>query len=504
MSATPQVVTIVIESQLSGIETQYLSTEGYITSSTDTPQSRVFLPRLKDSIEYSIEVGCHLWGNSDSKISFGVIDIENTDGALDSWMNEEWRDRTITIRRGLSNENFSAHEIIAIVVIDKISAPDLYTLRFTLRSKEALLEIPLQKSMYPALTFAPSLEATPKPICIGQCFNIPGLLVDSATLDYDVHDDEFLAIDDVKDQGVSLNPSEEWDISIDSSIHGFRFNEGNNPAGKITADVRGAHVGGNLINRLPEVINYLVERSDGVVPTSDIDTYSVNTIDALAPYNICYYGRDATTISSVLSQVMDSYCGWWYFDRFGMLKVGRLEQPSASTVLEVNDINIIGDISIRFDDANGLSNSIAAVKNWSPNTDSDIAGSLLVDATGLQTAERLKRPYQVISTSVPTIHPSYSFAIGAEPIKTLIADESSAQSEIDRIAGDFLFSNEKYFYTVQVAIEGSLAYELEPGDSVLLKTDRFGLSAGKSLLLLAVKTRLLSSVVELTLWGDGP
>lgn len=502
MSAIPQVVTIVVEGNDSSVETRYVSTHGYITNDSDSPSSQVFLPRLRDSVEYSIEVGCQIWGNSGSKISFGTIDIDNTDGELDSWLSEQWRDRTITIRRGLVNQSFSAHDLVAIAIIDKISAPDFYTIRLTLRDKSALLDIPLQRNLYPSLLLAPSLEGTPRPICIGDCFNIPGVLVDSAMLDYDVHDDEFFSIEAVKDQGVYLSPSDEWDISIDSNVNGFRFNEGNNPAGKITADVRGAMVGTSLIERLPDVIDYVINKSGGAVTTSEIDSYTVENLDFSSGYTICYYGRDSTTISNVLTQILDSYSGWWYFDRFGMLKVGRLEEPSTAVRLEINDINIVGDISIKFDEASNLSSKIGYGRNWSPHGDSDIAGSLMTETSLRNLAESLKNQYKIISATVTSYGQSYGFAIDAEPIKTLLSTGIPAQLEIDRIRD--LYSSDKYFYTVPVAIEGSLAYELEPGDSVLLRTDRFGLSAGKQLLVVGVKTRLLSSVVELTLHGSGP
>lgn len=503
MSATPQVVTVVVESSNSGNETRYISTQGYVSDRTDTPSSQVFLPRLKDTIEYSIEVGCQLWGNSGSKISFGVIDVDNTDGALDSWLSEEWRDRTITIRRGLATDDFASHDIVAIALIDKITVPDFYTIRFTLRDKSALLDIPLQTDLYPYRLLAPSLEGTPRPICIGRCFNIPAVMVDSAMLDYDVHDEPFFMIEEVKDQGVYLSPSAEWDVSVDSNINGFRFNEGNNPAGKITADVQGAYAGSALIERLPDVLDYIIQKSNGAVTTAEIDTYSVSTLDFNTGYTVCYYGRDSTTISNVLTQVLDSYSGWWYFDRFGMLKVGRLELASTATRLTINDINIIGDISLRFDEGSGVSSSISCMRNWSPNADSDIAGSLMVNPDTRRRAETLKAPFTTVSNNVLSFHPSYAFARSAAPIKTLLSARLVAQYEVDRISDD-LYRGENYFYSVTTAIEGSLAYEIEPGDSVLLQTDRFNLSAGKHLLVVGVKTRLLSSLVELTLWGRGP
>ena len=42
MSATPQVVTVVVESSNSGNETRYISTQGYVSDRTDTPYLKFF------------------------------------------------------------------------------------------------------------------------------------------------------------------------------------------------------------------------------------------------------------------------------------------------------------------------------------------------------------------------------------------------------------------------------------------------------------------------------
>lgn len=499
MSA-PQVVTVAV----SGPTARYFSTQRFISKPTDTPANTPFLPRVKDTIEYTREVGCTAWGNSRTQAAIGTIDLINTDGALDSMLTEVWRDRIVTIRRGLETQAYDDHEHVAYAVVDRVTTPDFYTIRLTLRDKGALLDVPLQRSMYPALIQAPTLEGTHRPVCIGECEGVPLTLVNAGELDYDVHDDVPLAIDEVTDKGVILNTNTsdpEWEENTDSSVFGIK--RLTNPAGKQVAKVRGQTLDGSvLIERLPDLVNYALERSDGRVYPYEVEPYTVNELDAATEYKLCYWGRDATTISSLLTQALDSFTGWWYFDRLGLFRVARLidpEEGSESPAAELNDINLVGQINMRFDEARGLSDSIGCVRNWSPHGDGDIASS--VTTLEPSRAQRIKAPQQV-RTGTGLLHASYAHAVGAEPIKTLLSQDTDGQLEANRLTA--LYERENYFYEVTAALEGSQSYTLEPGQTVRVTTDRFGMSAGRILLVVAVRTRLMSSLVSLVLWGRGP
>ncbi len=168
-NTTPQVVTV----QISGDPIRYVSTQGFVSKSTDTPASTPFLPRITGVITYSREVGCTAWANPSNRVAVGAFDLIDTDGKLDSWLTEQWRDRTLTIRRGLATEAYDDHAHVAFAVAERPVMPDFYTLRTSLRDKGALLEIPAQQNFYPALIQAPTLEGTPLPICIGNCEGVP-------------------------------------------------------------------------------------------------------------------------------------------------------------------------------------------------------------------------------------------------------------------------------------------------------------------------------------------
>jgi hypothetical protein len=499
MSTVPQVVTAAISAPTTGMgAAEWLSTQKFVSESTDTPANTVFEPRLTGRVTYTRKVSCVLWDRSNADASIGYIEINNTDGSLDYWFSQTWRDRTVVLKRGLATVAYNDHDTVVRAIIDGILSPDWHTIRLVLRDKSALLDVPLQTQLYNALPFAPGLEGTPRPVCFGDCFGVPLTLVDAALLDYEVNDGPYVTIDQVTDQGVVLTENNQWTESPESGVFGVR--RLTNPAGKQVCQVRGTGTGSVVIENLDDVIDFLLARTE--VPLTDVNHYSVDALQAAANYQLAYWGRDSATVAQVMTMVMDSFCGWWYFDRLGELRVDRLKTPVATPAVELNSINLIGDIRIQLDTAQGLSDGIGVRKNWSPHSESEIALSLLViGATDLPDAERLRQPFTVIR-GVNTLHPTYSASVGADPIPTLISNSTDGTSEINRITE--LFEQENYFYFCAAAIEGALAYELEPGETALLEFDRFGLTEGKTLLVTEVETDLLSSVVKLKLWGPGP
>lgn len=503
MSATPQVVAIEVTSEISAIEPLYLSTTGFTTRPTDDPISTTFQPRLKGQLTYKRSGSCIVWERDQAVGTVGTIDIDNTDGALDFWFTEVWRNRSVVIKRGLETDEYADFVEVARCVVDSISAPNWYTIRLSLRDKGALLDVPLQSNLYPALTFAPGLQGTPRPVCIGLCEGVPLVLVNSADLEYDVHDDTTFDVEEVTDQGVILVEGVEWERSTESTTFGVRRLNNNVQTGKQVARVRGesnpgASVSASdiLVTRLPDVIAYLLSRSP--IDPGDVHS-SVDALDVAAPYDLCLWDRSGMTIAQALTYFMDSFCGWWYFDRENLLHVGRLQEIVGPPVVELSDKNMIGDITPTLDTAPKLSTTLGCVRNWSPHKEGEVAGSVYDDDP--ERAQRIAMDQQV-RASVLTPHPTYDHAVSAKPSPSLLSNVEDGQTEIDRRI--FLFEGENTFYACKAALEGSLSYTLEPGDVVLVTVDRFGLHAGKLMMVVSVDTDLNSSVVSLILWGPSP
>lgn len=483
----------------------YFSTIGYTSLPTDTPASTSFQARIKGSISYEREVGCSVWRNSGAKVAIGSILLLNTDGGLDAQLAEQWRDRIGTLQRGLQGESYDGQDHVAYVVVDSITTPDQYRVELKLRDKGALLDVGAQQSVYGAIALVPELEGTPKPFGFGTLEGVPLTLVETEVgtgnqLDFDLLDETPTDITEVTDEGVILAEGTEWEESPAAGCFGVRLLQNPGPGGKQVAALQGPSVGSMLIEQLPDVIAYLLNRSEGRVYPDEVDPYSIDALNADAPYKLCWWCRDATTISSILTQVLDSFTGWWYFDRLGQLRVGRLVAPddmSESAVVELTPLNIKGGITPRLDTAPGLSDAVTFARNWSPYEAIASGVSALEPAR----AARIRAPHQV-RRGVNVLHPTYRHAVGADPIPTCLSDGTDAQAEADRLTA--LYSVERYFYDVTAHLEGSLAYTLEPGDIVLVTYPRFGFQNGKPLMVVSVKAVLDSSRVELVLWGAGP
>jgi hypothetical protein len=128
-----------------------------------------------------------------------------------------------------------------------------------------------------------------------------------------------------------------------------------------------------------------------------------------------------------------------------------------------------------------------------------MAGLAATTAAAIEIRAALGRELRTVTTT-ETLHAIYADAEEREPLESILADETSAQAEIDRLCA--LYTVSRAFYTVRAFVEdASDAHEIEPGDTVSVTHSRYGLSGGKNLLVVAARSDFLSSAVDLVLWG---
>lgn len=154
-----------------------------------------------------------------------------------------------------------------------------------------------------------------------------------------------------------------------------RFYVLNGSNGSLTIDnFRARRV--RLIESLPDVMTYVCVTT-GPLVSGDLDSTSINALDAATGYKYGYFAKEAVQIADILDWIAASYGGWWGENRSGKIVTNRLTAPSGSPVLAFTD-SMIGPegINIQFDAAPGLSNVILAKKNWSPYDESELATSL--------------------------------------------------------------------------------------------------------------------------------
>ena len=104
-----------------------------------------------------------------------------------------------------------------------------------------------------------------------------------------------------------------------------------------------------------------------------------STVAALSSslgYSLSQYVDGARSCADLMDDLAVAIGGYWYEDANGLLQIGQLTAPTGTPVLELDDSNVVAIKSVAFDQAEGLTDTISAQRNWSPYDESDIAQSL--------------------------------------------------------------------------------------------------------------------------------
>lgn len=234
---------------------RYYATEEYCTRSTDSPANTLFAGRLVDAV-YERAVSFHVWNRAGGGQAISYLDLVNTDGALDSWLTETWRDVRITLSVVTARAAYSTATRVGVCVVDRIEAPNDKTIRFICRSVFERLEKTITNDYSTSVTNE-QLRSKPKPITLGRVRWLEPKnwrLNDSAGSTrgaYDVADDFFESIVELRERGDSqdeantslvTNSSPEYFVlngnnaSLGIEAYGFLFREQD---GRLAAEIRG-------------------------------------------------------------------------------------------------------------------------------------------------------------------------------------------------------------------------------------------------------------------------
>lgn len=476
---------------------RYWSTTGFLSTAVDDPPHQYF-DRLAGSFELVRDVSCPFWSAAATGDAWGAVRLLNQDGGLDALGEEIIRDRTVRAYVGRRGQRFGEFLQVAAGVADAVDYPDEQTAVLTALSRSAALQRALQTTVFGAVGNT-SLVDRVQPIAIGQPLSCPVPLVTPSTLYHACHDGVPYGVTTVRDRGVS--------VARTLSANGFTLSA--QPAGMIVADVQGAKTsGGALIERLPAVLEYLLVTRGGL-DSGDIDWTSVAALDAAAPYPLALWIDAPTQLADVLTQIMASFGGWWWFDRLGKLRVGRLEAPTGSPDVDIPAWQL-DQRSIRrtFDRAPGLSDACLGQRNWYQYDQGMLASSLL-SPTVLQIALDLQQQYRVRKVGAGALAPEYAHGLQAagadraqsqsQGMPTLFSVAADVQAEASRRVA--LYSVARWFWEFPVRMAVDAALSLEPGQEIQVTANRYGLSEGRVLRVIGTRLRPRDSAVIIKAWG---
>lgn len=245
---------------------------------------------------------------------------------------------------------------------------------------------------------------------------------------------------------------------------------------------------------LTDFVREVVEGRLGLTPAawSRADT---EAIDAATGYaGIGFFATEGMTARQALDAVLDSYTACAWVDEEGVLRFTRLTPPEDEVSLgEITAADLLSDIQVRPDLAPALTTQIQFRKNWTVLNETDFVTDFIVVPMAVRTA--LSQPYQGVVASAIPVSATYATAVNAAPKGLLLDVREDAQAEADHVVG--YYATLRKFYTTEVPAE----LELQAGQVWTLKYPRYGLDAGKNLMVSRISRRIGTETIAVTFRG---
>lgn len=240
-----------------GYHLQRVATDWWYSLPTDSIGVQEWQDRVISEPTYSVQLGCVAWASRTS-VSVGSIEVADPAGELD-WMTRKTRDSLCVLRLARHGQSYDETRIVGRAIVDAVEMTGV-TKVVKLRGIDTLLDRPLQTTLYAAGSVStstssegdatdvppanaaggnPTIEGQRIPVVLGRVYQHEPVLVDTASLAYQVTDAGIVGIDAVLSGGSVANPpdssDEDWDYS--NLRTGFRMAV--SPSARITCHADG-------------------------------------------------------------------------------------------------------------------------------------------------------------------------------------------------------------------------------------------------------------------------
>lgn len=438
--------------------TFYLASQPFVTSSSDTPANRSYDPCLVGGISFSESLSL----DNSVSIGYGDLEVDNSDGSKDAWLNYVWTNRSIKIYIGDPTWPKNDYTLIFSGLVSDVSSRSRNSLNLVLVDKLQKLNNPISEVLLASSELA---SDTLIPVTFGECFNVSPLVADSSTLTYQVHTGPIEQIIEVRDNGAPV------EFTADPATGTFVLDQ--SPYGQITCSVQGAKTGGVYTNTIPEIIKTIVKNygpANSRLTDADIDLANFASFNTLYPYPVGVYCTSRENMLEVCNQLAGSIGAQLTFSNLGLLKLVRLDLAGTGTTYTVEPSDVesrsltVGEKSVV-----RAATKLGYAKNWTPQT-SGLAAGINPASVPLFNTEYLFETDENTTTA-----DDYAITTEPEMEPTLLVTTTGAQAEAVR--RNTLFSASRTIYTM-TAYPHYLFVNL--GDNINLTNPRFGLNVTKS------------------------
>jgi len=441
---------------------KYLSTHSFVSLPTDTPANTVY-----DDLISNVP---NLQSQLSMKFGVGDIDLVN-DGSLDAWLNDAWDGRGLSLLIGDPAWARNDFRQIAALVTEAFEVVNNDKMRIRVRDKREKLNVNAQSSFY---TSGESF-GKPKPLCVGQVFNITPILINASTHQYQVHDGEINAITQVRDNGVS--------VSFTADLSAGTFVLSSQPSGLITCDVQGAKPSGNYHVKTADIVEYLVKRE--ALVSADLDAASFTAFNTKVPYTVGHYIPARANLISVIDKITLSSGSYWLFNRAGKMVLWQLDDVTGTASASFDADDVLDDtFSFINSDLPYARSAIGYQKNYTVQNNS--AGSVTEANRNIYSGNNLVS--FSVNSSIITSHPLALKPDALNSVISLIGDANTEAARVLALRNVVRFTYEATFSTGP--------FEIKLGDEISVIYPRFGFENGKNVIVVGLDERPASNKIK--------
>lgn len=227
---------------------------------------------------------------------------------------------------------------------------------------------------------------------------------------------------------------------------------------------------------------------------SDIDAAAIDTATGYAGVGV--YLAGAETVAQALDMALASYTACKWCDASGTVRISRMVAPESVAAVGTIDINAMsGDLVPALDTAPALTTQMGVRRNWAQLSDGDLVEPSL--NFPLAVRQTMLRQYQQTASSAQQLAGAYRHALYAPPVASCFDQLADGQAEIDRVCA--IYTVPRWFYAVTVELDALLGLDL--GQVWTLVYPKYGLAAGKRVMVIDYEPDLLAGTANIILWG---
>lgn len=452
--------------------TRYLSNRGYVTGVSESPANTAYRALISGGVKLSETLSLETSGT----LSYGEIELDNSDGTLDSWLIDVWENRAISVFFGDSRWARSDFRLVFKGILGGISSQRRERLNLFLRDSLQRLNTPLTDTKLGGATVNKDKLI---PLAFGECHNVSPLLTNPVTHEYQVNDGAIEDTIEVRDNGAP--------ITVTKVLGVGKFNLLASPVGTITTSVQGSKPS-SYTNQIADTIKHIVKTygtASNRLTDSDIDLTNFSAFASANTAPIGLYIPERTNLLEACQMLAGSVGAQVTMSRTGLLQLLRIDFPPTGTPRLLGRDDIVEhklEVDSKLDVVSAI--KLGYCKNYT--VESNLQTVIPEEHKTLYGEEWL-----TVTQSDSTVAAKYKLL--AEPVQkdTLLLRASDANAEATRRLN--IVKQQRIVYKMTCFVS---AFDIVLGQAVTLKYPRFGLDAGVSGVVVGLEPDWMNSRVN--------